>query len=135
MEMLLTKVLTDGFLVIVTYYLGMVMWSAFIYLYRNTFSIITKMNLEYEYDTGELNYLTDDVKKMMVQVAINMSVMIIVNIVASLFCIIYMVLLGLPMFILISIPLVFLIGCLFLLMGVFNNRLNKDVHKVQTMLG
>lgn len=125
----------DGYFVILTYYLGMVMWSGFIYLYRNTFQMITQMKLEYKYDNGDINYLTDDMKKLINKFTTNMFLMVIVNVSASIFCLLYLFLMGIKLFILISIPLYLLILCLYLLMGIYNNKMNKDVHKVETLLG
>ena len=133
--MLLREIFSDSILIILTYYLGMVMWISAVYMFRDTFKLLKNILLEYKYDNELEKEITPVVREMYQQMTKNMYIMLFINILASIFCGLYLAILGIKAFTLVSIPLIFLLTALVVLMGIFNNVTNKDVHKTKTLLG
>lgn len=133
--MLLREIFSDSILIILTYYLGMMMWISAVYMFRDTFKLLKNILLEYKYDNELEKEITPVVREMYQQMTKNMYIMLFINILASIFCGLYLAILGIKAFTLVSIPLIFLLTALVVLMGIFNNVNNKDVHKTKTLLG
>lgn len=133
--MLLREIFSDSILIILTYYLGMMMWISAVYMFRDTFKLLKNILLEYKYDNELEKEITPVVREMYQQMTKNMYIMLFINILASIFCGLYLAILGIKAFTLVSIPLIFLLTALVVLMGIFNNVTNKDVHKTKTLLG
>lgn len=133
--MIIREVFSDSILIILTYYLGMMMWISAVYMFRDTFKLLKNIVLEYKYDIELEKEITPVVTAMFNQMSKNISIMLFINVIASIFCGLYLIILGLKAFTLVSIPLIFLLISLVVLMGIFNNVTNKDVHKTKTLLG
>lgn len=132
---MLRELFSDSLLIILTYYLGMVMWVSVIYMFRDTFKLLKNIILEYKYDSGSEKKINPNVLNMYNQMVKNINIMILINFVASIFCSLYLIILGVKLFIIITIPLIVLLISLLILMGIFNNITNKDVHRTKTLLG
>lgn len=133
--MILRELFSDSLLIILTYYLGMIMWISVVYMFRDTFKLLKNIILEYKYDSGSEKKITPNVLNMYNQMVKNMNIMMFINFIASIFCGLYLIILGIKAFILVTIPLTFLLIALLVLMGIFNNITNTDVHKTKTILG
>lgn len=111
------------------------MWVSVIYMFRDTFKLLKNIILEYKYDSGSEKKINPTVLNMYNQMVKNINIMMLINFVASIFCSLYLIILGVKLFIIITIPLIVLLISLLILMGIFNNITNKDVHRTKTLLG
>lgn len=128
-------VVADSLLVILTYYIGMIIWITSIYMFRDTLKIAREVVLEYKYDNGKLNYITNKVAMLYNKVLKNIMIVTVSNLLASIFCMLYVVILGLNVFLMVSVPLAFLLLVIVSLLGYYNNISNTDVHRQSTFLG
>lgn len=128
-------VVADSLLVILTYYIGMIIWITSIYMFRDTLKIAREVVLEYKYDNGKLNYITNKVAMLYNKVLKNIMIVTVSNLLASIFCMLYVVILGVNVFLMVSVPLAFLLLVIVSLLGYYNNISNTDVHRQSTFLG
>lgn len=128
-------VVADSLLVILTYYIGMIIWITSIYMFRDTLKIAREVVLEYKYDSGKLNYITSKVNMLYNKVLRNIMIVTVSNLLASIFCMLYVVILGVNVFLMVSVPLAFLLLVIVSLLGYYNNISNTDVHRQSTFLG
>lgn len=128
-------VVADSLLVILTYYIGMIIWITSIYMFRDTLKIAREVVLEYKYDSGKLNYITSKVNMLYNKVLKNIMIVTVSNLLASIFCMLYVVILGVNVFLMVSVPLAFLLLVIVSLLGYYNNISNTDVHRQSTFLG
>lgn len=128
-------VVADSLLVILTYYIGMIIWITSIYMFRDTLKIAREVVLEYKYDNGKLNYITNKVAMLYNKVLRNIMIVTVSNLLASIFCMLYVVILGVNVFLMVSVPLAFLLLVIVSLLGYYNNISNTDVHRQSTFLG
>lgn len=133
--MILKELFSDSLLIILTYYLGMIMWISVIYMFRDTFKLLRNIILEYKYDSSSEKKINPNVLNMYNKMVKNIYIMMLINFIASIFCSLYLIILGVKLFIIITIPLIVLLISLLILMGMFSNMTTKDVHRTKTILG
>lgn len=133
--MQLTEAFFNPFIAIIFYYTGMVLWIGMIYQSRDTYNMLADIYYEYKYDNGVLNKHPKHVIHIFNSAKKNIINMTLTNIVASVFSGVFLVFLKIELFILLSVPLIFMLFCLLVLMGTFNNKTSADVHKSKTLLG
>lgn len=129
------ELLTNPFLTLLSYYIGMVVWVGVIYTMRDTLYYVKDIYYEYRYDRGSLNDIPENVQNLYKTIIRNIVLMFIANFIVSIFSGVLLIFLGLPLFLLVSLPLMLMLFSLMVLMGVFNNTTSRDVHRNKTLLG
>lgn len=126
---------SSSFIIIVTYYLGMLVWAGCIYRYRDTFKLVKNILLEVKYANGEVKEIPENVKEWYNLTLKNVGIMLGINLVFGLFSAVFVAILGWFLFILICLPLALMLYGIILLMGYYNTINTTDVHKPTTWLG